>query len=205
MSAPTPGVPLLSEDPGSLPEAPLAGGGPLAARFRAAGASSFRASAALVRRLPYGRISSRARPELVLEEGRGTCTTKHALLAELARELGLDVRLILGIYEMHERNTPGIGPVLARHGLAAMPEAHCYLQADGGRVDVTREVDAAEPIAGFLHEEPIAAAQIGDYKIALHRRVLADWMARIPALQGRTLDEVWAIREECIAALAAPA
>jgi len=199
------GAPLLSEDVAALPEAPLAGGGALTARFRAAGASSFRAAAALVRRLPYGRISSRARPELVLEEGRGTCTTKHALLSELARELGLDVRLILGVYEMHERNTPGVGAVLALHGLSVMPEAHCYLQTAGRRVDVTREVDAAEPIAGFLHEEPIAAAQIGDYKIALHRRVLADWIDRTPGLRGRTLDEVWTIREACIAALATPA
>jgi len=50
-------------------------------------------------------------------EGRGTCTTKHALLAELATEQRLPVALVLGIYLMNERNTPSVGSVLARHGL----------------------------------------------------------------------------------------
>lgn len=60
--------------------------------------------------------------------GKGTCSTKHALLACLAQEQGIPLELTLGIYEMNERNTPGTGRVLARHGLDALPEAHCYLK-----------------------------------------------------------------------------
>jgi hypothetical protein len=123
----------------------------------------------------------------------------------LLRRLGLDVVLTLGIYEMSETNTPGVGPVLARHGLASIPEAHCYLVSDGHRIDVTRDVVGAEPIGSFLHEEPIGIDQIGAYKLELHRRVLADWMGRDAAAQGRTLAELWAIREECIASLSEPA
>jgi hypothetical protein len=84
----------------------------------------------------------------VLTEGRSTCSTKHALLAELATEQHLPVALMLGIYLMSERNTPGVGSVLTRHGLAEIPEAHCYLMHDGVRIDVTRETTApSEPIA----------------------------------------------------------
>jgi len=36
--------------------------------------------------LPYGRIADRNKFWLVLDEGRRTCTTKHALLSEVARE-----------------------------------------------------------------------------------------------------------------------
>jgi hypothetical protein len=46
-------------------------------------------------------------PVIVLAEQRGTCSTKHALLRRLAIEQGLDIALVLGIYEMTERNTPG--------------------------------------------------------------------------------------------------
>jgi hypothetical protein len=60
----------------------------------------------------------------VLEEGCGTCTTKHATLTELAREQRIDVQLVLGIYEMNERNTPGVGRVLGAYGLSCIPEAH---------------------------------------------------------------------------------
>jgi hypothetical protein len=187
-----------------LPHARLTGDGVVTDHFRARGIADFADAARWVQSLPYGRTSSRDDVSLVITEGRGTCSTKHALLAALAGELGLDLVLTLGIYEMSERNTPGVGPVLQRHRLTSIPEAHCYLVQAGRRIDITREVVAAEPIATFLHEEAIRVDQIGAYKIALHRRVLADWVAREPAARGRALSEVWAIREECIARLSAP-
>jgi hypothetical protein len=189
----------------NLPCARLVGDGAVTRRFRDRGITDFAAAARYVQLLPYGRTSSRDDVALVLTEGRGTCSTKHALLAALAGELGLDVVLTLGIYEMSEANTPGVGPVLARHGLASIPEAHCYLVSDGRRIDVTRNVEGAEPITAFLHEEPIRIDQIGAYKVELHRRVLVDWTSRDPEAQGRTLNELWAIREECIASLSEPA
>ena len=190
-------------DPVSLlPDLPLMKAGPVSDAFRARGVADLAGAARHVRALPYGRISDRLGwATLVLAEGRGTCTTKHALLAELAREQDGSVQLTLGIYEMGEANTPGVGAVLARHGLATIPEAHCYLTHAGRRIDVTRAVTPVQPIERFLHEEPITPAQIGDYKIALHRRVLADWMTRTPEVRGKGLDEVWAIREACIEAL----
>ncbi len=181
----------------------LAPGGPFSARFRSAGVRDFAGAARHLLELPYGRITDRRRFWLVLEEGRGTCTTKHALLAELAREQGIALQLMLGIYEMSERNTPGVGRVLSAHGLASIPEAHCYLHYRGERLDITGVPAGAEPIERFLHEEPITVEQIGDYKIGVHRRFLADWIAGDEAVRGRTLDEVWGIREACIAALGA--
>ncbi len=186
-----------------LADRELAPGGPFTARFRAAGVRDFAGAARHLLRLPYGRVADRRKFWLVLEEGRGTCTTKHALLAELAREQAIDVQLTLGIYEMSERNTPGVGRVLSAHGLACIPEAHCFLRHRGERIDITGVPAGAEPIERFLHEEPITIEQIGDYKIGVHRRFLAEWVTRADAARGRTLDEVWAIREACIAALGA--
>jgi hypothetical protein len=193
---------LLTGDVDVLPDRPLAEAGSVSAAFRARGLRDLRGAARHLRDLPYGRISDRERPLLVLEERRGTCTTKHALLAELAAEQGIDLGLTLGIYEMSETNTPGVGPVLARHGLPAIPEAHCYVVWNGHRIDVTRAVAAAEPISRFLHEERIDSTRIGAYKIAMHQRFLVGWVSRHhPSL---TLDDAWRIREACIAALSDP-
>jgi hypothetical protein len=85
---------------GHIESRPLSGDGPITSRFRAAGIDDFVGAARHLLALPYGRIADRARFWLVLEEGRGTCTSKHALLAALAREQGIDVQLMLGIYEM---------------------------------------------------------------------------------------------------------
>ena len=90
----------------ALPNAPLSGGGTVTALFSEAGIEDFHGAARHLLGLPYGRTSDRSKPALVLTEGRGTCSSKHALLAELAHELGLDVRLTLGIFEMSARTGP---------------------------------------------------------------------------------------------------
>jgi len=70
-------------------------------------------------------------------------------------------------------------------------------------VDVTRAMRQRPPekITHFLHEEDISPEQIGDYKAALHRRFLSQWMKETTVGTAFTLDEMWGIREECIAAL----
>jgi len=104
---------------------------------------------------------------------------------------------------MSERNTPGVGVVLSRHGLECIPEAHCFLRYEGERIDVTGVAAGAEPIERFLHEEPITIQQIGAYKIECHRRFLQGWLAQRPDTARLGLDEAWRIREDCIAALGA--
>jgi len=186
---------------GQLTNRLLVSDGPVTRLFRAAGAQDFVAAAHHIWELPYGRIADRNQLGLVLSEGRGTCTTKHALLADLAREQHIGAQLTLGIYEMSERNTPGVGQVLSKYGLAYIPEAHCFLRYGGERIDVTGAPAGAEPIEEFLYEEAIAAGQIGVYKNDLHKRFLREWITRTEAVHGRSLDELWRIRGECIAAL----
>jgi hypothetical protein len=187
---------------GLAPKA-LANDGPMTRLFRDVGVDDFSGAARYLLNLPYGRITERSRFWLVLTEGRGTCSTKHALLAELAREQSIDVQLILGIYEMNERNTPGVGQVLSKYGMDVIPEAHCYLRSDGGRIDVTGVAAGAEPIERFVHEEPITVEQIGEYKNRVHREFLKEWASGKEELNRFSSDDLWRIREECIAALGA--
>jgi hypothetical protein len=156
------------------------------------GIADYQAAARFISRLPYGRNTIVDEPLVVMRERRGTCSTKHALLRRLAAEQAVDLALVVGIYEMHERNTPGVGPILKKYGLAALPEAHCYLRFRENRVDVTREINArpAEAIAQFLYEEDITPEQIGDYKVSLHRKFLGRWIAETEAVLGRDLASV---------------
>lgn len=187
----------------ALPNVLLQPIGQITADFIARGITDFRAAGRCLHHLPYGRNVDRSNFLLVLPEGRGTCSTKHALLAELAHEQDLPIVLALGIYEMHERNTPGSGVVLDKYGLQCIPEAHCYLRYGGVRIDITRSgTEPTEPIGRFLHEEAIIPAQIGDYKVQLHQQFLRSWMANANVVGGRSFAEVWKIREECILALA---
>lgn len=182
-----------------LPGFAIVPGTPAADRALAWGLSTFRQAAGAVWRLPYGRNTNRADPLLVLEEGRGTCSTRHAFLALLAREHRVSLDLMLGVYLMDAQNTPGAGAILEAAGLTAIPEAHCYLRVAGARIDLTHPPGRlpGSPITAFLAEEAIEPEQIGAYKTEYHRRFLAQWLAR-PGAPALTLDELWAVREACI-------
>jgi len=187
----------------ALPERDLAHAGDVTVAFRERGCRTIRNAASLVWTLPYGRNTDRADYRLVLVEGRGTCSTKHALLAALAIEQAIAIPLRLGIYEMTEANTHGVGRVLDGVGLTAIPEAHCGLRYRGVDIDLTMPPDRPGAAARtFLHEETIAPDPIGTYKAQLHERFLVRWLAR----QKRgdlDLADAWRIREACIAALSA--
>lgn len=186
----------------ALPAAILKSAGMVSAEVRERGIADYRSAGAYLQRLPYGRNTDRANARLVLSEGRGTCSTKHALLAELAQEQQLPLALTLGIYAMCERNTPGVGCILDRYGLPFIPEAHCYLTYQGERIDITRSgVEPTEPITQFFEEETITPEQIGDYKVQRHQRFLREWVARAVGIGSCSFEEIWTIREACIAAL----
>ncbi|HEY4764300.1 MAG TPA: hypothetical protein VIH75_11525 [Candidatus Sulfotelmatobacter sp.] len=140
--------------------------GPITSAFLQLGKRDFRSAGQYIQALPYGRNMHPSDHLIVLTEKRGTCSTKHALVRRLAIEQKADIALVLGIYEMTEQNTPGVGDVLGKYGLATLPEAHCYLRTAGKRIDVTRTARRApaEPIRRFLHEEEIDPTQITNYQ-----------------------------------------
>lgn len=162
--------------------------------------TTFDSLAAHVRSLPYSRVTDLANPYACLIEGRGTCSSKHRLLAEVAQRCGHDeVLLAVGIYEMSEQNTPGVGQVLGAAGVDAIPEAHCYLLVHGHRFDFTGLPQGSQsPFDALLEEHVVAPASLPATKEALHRHALAGWARRA----GMSTDAAWKLREACIAALA---
>src|SRR5215216_7192511 len=101
----------------ALPVSDLFPRGEISEAFMRRGVEDFRGAGRLLQSLPYGRNASPGHPLCVLSEGRGTCSTKHALLARLAVEQDQPIHLALGTYEMCEANTPGVGTVLERYDL----------------------------------------------------------------------------------------
>jgi hypothetical protein len=119
-----------------------------AARAALPGDASVRQVVNAVQAIPYGRPESRT-AEGVISEWKGTCSTKHALLAQLIRERRPDLRpgLVHRVYRVSR------GSVIERHGADAasavpdggLTDVHRYLVMTlGGRevtIDVTFPVD----------------------------------------------------------------
>ncbi len=154
-----------------------------------------------IRNIPYGRNKSRSDFSLVLSEKKGTCSTKHALVKEVADSNEIkDVKLILGIYRMNEFNTPGIGTEWKRNSLNYIPEAHCYLIIQNQRVDLTsRYSNIARIEKDIIEEIEIKPEQVGEFKVNYHIAFLKKWMVQTKSVL--TLDQIWSAREECIKSL----
>lgn len=155
-----------------------------------------------IHQLVYGRNSRKDQLECLLTEQRGTCSTKHAFIAQLALENEVEgIQLIMGIYQMNARNTPGIGAILTEHQLAYLPEAHNYLNYAGQRIDLTNLPNAqASPFDALMEEIEITPQQIAQFKAQYHQAFLKRWIENENS--PLSLDQIWLIRESCIAALA---
>ncbi len=183
-----------------LPDFGISGPGPLSNAARSHGCRSFVEIAERVRQLPYGRVRDSSDIAAVLAERRGTCSSKHRFLAALAHECGhTEIHLVLALYEMSERNTPGVGSILQAEGLTAIPEAHCHLACMGLRFDFTGLASAiGSPFDAMIEERIVSPADLPLVKPAYHRAAIDAW-ARAHSMDP---ERAWAIRERCIAQLA---
>jgi hypothetical protein len=154
-----------------------------------------------VKNLPYGRTADRANPNLVLEELKGTCSTKHAVLKQLAIEQNIaNVKLYLCLFKMNSTNTPQLTELLKNHELKYIPEAHCILKIDDDFVDVTNAVSNYECIKhDVLDLVEIQPDQIGGFKVRYHQAYLKKWLST--KKKSYSFEDLWQIREQCINAL----
>jgi len=139
---------------------------------------NFWQAANYIQTLNYKRNSDKANPLAVLEDGYGTCSTKHALLKRLADENEKsDFQLMLGIFSMNNYNTPKIASVLKQHQLSQIPEAHNYLKWNHQIIDYTSTTWRKENFEPFLLKEiEIQPEQITDFKVKFHQSYLQDYL-----------------------------
>lgn len=175
--------------------------GPLSKICIGLGLTSFRDVSKYVQQLPYGRNSNRSDFTIIIKENKGTCSTKHAFLKQIAIENEQSpVKLYIGIYKMTEKNTKGIGDVLKEQGLSYIPEAHTYLKINNMVVDITRTINSETSFeSSLLTEEQILPDQIGNHKVDFHKAYLRQWVETEDVPYD--FDSIWDIRESCIKAL----
>jgi hypothetical protein len=153
-----------------------------------------------VKNIPYGRNANRDDVSLVLKENKGSCSSKHAFLKEAANQNQIpNIKLIIGIYKMNESNTK-IGTILSKNDIDYIPEAHCYLKINGERMDCTTPNSSFDKIKkDILEEIEIEPFQVGEFKIKYHQEYIKKWLSS--SNTPITFDQLWAIREQCIAFL----
>lgn len=158
---------------------------------------------AYVHALPYGRNSDRIDFYQVLSESRGSCSSKHGLLATIAEaHQQSGTHLMVGLFLMSGKTHPVLADLLSANNLNAIPEAHAYFRCDGMRYDFTFPGKDISSIESFIvREQRCEPNQLIDWKPMIHKHYLDSWIKR--QTSGHTAEQVWDIREQCIALLSA--
>jgi hypothetical protein len=186
-----------------LPDSPIGDKEPVSAEFRRRGIDTFQTACSFVHRLPYGYNSDRDDLFMLFKEAKGSCTTKHAVIATLAEEIGLPVVKTIGIYAMTDRIVTGTQAIMDAYDLPFVPMVHCFLAGDGLRVDLTQGNNNGKnsAIDDFLHTETVIPNISAKEEYLRYRRVVGDLIQHHAALQGVTLKTLLHAREDGIVLL----
>jgi hypothetical protein len=181
-----------------LPDKAISNADIVSAEFRRMGIKTFQDACRCVHELPYGYNSDRDDLMILFKEKMGTCTTKHAVIATLAEELGLPIQKNIGIYAMTEEIVTGTGRLLSEFGLPYIPMLHCFLSYEKFRVDLTEgnRNGKNRSIEVFLHVEQVVPNITAKDEYLLYRKALGETIMKRPELQGADLKSILHAREQ---------
>jgi len=121
----------------NLPDAIITSKGEISKKFLELGIKSFKQACHYVHEMTYGYNSTYDDDMILFEENKGTCTTKHAIIAGLARELDIPLHKKVGVYRFTETITTGAEEILNKYNIPYIPMVHCFLIYNQYRFDLT--------------------------------------------------------------------
>jgi len=156
-----------------------------------------------VHELPYGYNSSTENILILFIDKFGYCTTKHAVIATLAEELGIPVYKMVGIYAMNEDIITGTNLILEKYHLPYLPMIHCFLIYNSFKVDLTEGNNNGKncPIEEFLFTQKVVPNLSEKDEYILYKNALKNNILLRKEMKGITMIEVLHARTEGIALL----
>lgn len=181
-----------------FPDARITAAGPISKTFLDMGVRGFQEACGYVHGLPYGYNSDRDDLMILFKEKMGTCTTKHAVIATLAAELGLPISRGVGIYSMTEAIVTGADKILTEYGLPYVPMIHCFLVYEHYRVDLTEgnRNGKNRPIDDFLFTDRVEATISAKDEYMIYRKALSEVILKRAELKGVEIQRILHAREE---------
>ncbi|MBI5578382.1 MAG: hypothetical protein HY895_04445 [Deltaproteobacteria bacterium] len=181
-----------------FPDKAITGTGPVSKAFLDMGIQSFQDACRYVYELPYGYNSDRDDLMILFKENMGTCSTKHAVIATLAAELGLLITRGVGIYAMTEAIVTGTEKILAEYNLPYVPMIHCFLEYGKYRIDLTEgnRNGKNRPIDNFLYTDRVEATISAKDEYMIYRKALSEVILKRAELKGADITRILHAREE---------
>ena len=187
-----------------LPNEPIVNAGPIAKAFLDLKIDSFLAACRYVHELPYGYNSNRDDLMILFKENKGSCATKHAVIATLANELNVSLFKHIGIYAMTDKIVTGTIKILDAFNLPYLPMVHCFLMYNNHhRIDLSEGNANGKngPINEFLYTVKVIPNIPEKEEYLLYRRALQDHILDRREFNGVELKTILKARELGVALL----
>lgn len=174
--------------------------GEFSKKFLDLGVSSFKEACMYVHNLEYGYNSDKDNKWIVFKELKGSCTTKHAVIATLAQELGIPLYKHVGIYKFTEDICEGASAILEKYSLPYVPMVHCFLVHENHRFDLTEGNFNGKKTAinEFIHEVQVIPfiTRIDEYN--LYKEIIETHVSPSEEMKGIKKHTILKGREEAI-------
>jgi len=120
-----------------LPDAEINSVGELSIKFLDLGIKTFRGACDYVHNIDYGYNTNYEDKMILFKEKRGSCTSKHAVIASLAQELDIPLYKHVCVYKFTEEITTGVDKILKTFEIPYVPLVHCFLVYENYQFDLT--------------------------------------------------------------------
>ncbi len=183
-----------------LPDVEIKPRGDISKKFLDLGIGSFKEACLYVHNQEYGYNTDYDDKMIFFKENKGTCTSKHAVIASLAEELEIPIYKYVGIYKFTEEISNGANKILEKYNIPYLPMNHCFLVYKDYRFDLTEGNNNGKKtsIENFIHTQKVAPfiSKKDEYltlKVVLRDKILPS--NQMNGIKERTLLKA---REEAI-------
>ncbi len=169
-----------------LPDAEINPVGELSIKFLDLGIKTFRGACDYVHTIDYGYNTNYDDKMIFFKEKKGTCTTKHAVIAGLAEELEIPLYKHVCIYKFTEDITTGVDEILKKFEIPYIPMVHCFLVYESYRFDLTdgNHNGKKKPIDDCIHSERVDPFISRKDEYLLFKKVLKEKILPSKEMEG---------------------
>ena len=169
-----------------LPDAEIKPVGELSKKFLDLGIKTFKGACDYVHKIDYGYNTNYEDKMIFFKEKKGTCTTKHAVIAGLAQELEIPLYKHVCVYKFTEEITTGVNEILKKFKIPYIPMTHCFLVYENYRFDLTEgnHNGKKKPIDDCIHAERVDPFISRKDEYLLFKKVLKEKILPSKEMEG---------------------
>ncbi len=183
-----------------LPDAEIKPVGEISSQFLKLGIRTFKEACDYVHNIEYGYNTNYDDKLIFFKENKGSCTSKHAVIAGFAKELNIPLYKHVGIYKLNEEISTGMNKILKKYNLPYVPIVHCFLVYQDYRFDLTEGNCNGKntTIEDFIYEEKVDPFISRKDEYLLFKKILKEKILPSNEMVGIKERSILKAREESI-------